>query len=155
MKPRLHCFWQDLGPPGSGLIYRPPTTPAQLHWPAPCLHPAGCPAPEVPPHNAQVLGCCLCTCFSAKLALSSLSCLSSEVSSSQGPLTCSLPITGGVPSGVLPRPSLPCPPLTQASGACTTTSSLAHHPTTPYHNLSGTHSVFLPLRPLQIPPFLP
>lgn len=72
----------------------------------------------------------------AQLALSSLSPLSSEVSSSKGPLTCSVPITGGVPSGVLPRPSLPCPPLTQASGACTTTSSLAHHPTTPYHNLS-------------------
>ena len=91
----------------------------------------------------------------AQLALSSLSSLSSEVSSSKGPLTCSLPITGGVPSGVVPRPSLACPPLTQASGACTTTRSLAHHPTTPHHNLSGTHSVFLPLRPLQIPPFLP
>ena len=47
----------------------------------------------------------------AHLALSSLSHLSSEVSSSKRPLGCSVPITGAVPSGVLPRPSLSPVPL--------------------------------------------
>ena len=47
----------------------------------------------------------------AHLALSSLSHLSSEVSSSKWPSGCSVPITGAVPSGVLPRPSLSPVPL--------------------------------------------
>lgn len=109
IEPKLQGFWQDRSPPASSLVSGRPTSP-QLHRLPPMWSlgrmPCGlwflCTRPEW-----LVLSVHL---HFAHLALSSLSHLSSKVSSKR-PFTCSMPITGGVVSGLFPRPSLPGAPL--------------------------------------------
>ena len=75
----------------------------------------------------------------AHLALSSLSHLSSEVSSSKRPLSCSVPVTGGVPSGVLPRlPLLPHSSEVVTRQSCLLNTSPNWGPL-PWFRLSPTH----------------
>lgn len=109
-EPKLQGFWQDLSPPASSLVSGLPTSPCQLHRLPPVCSlgrmPCGlwslCTRPEW-----LVLSVHL---HFAHLALSSLSHLNSKVSSKRL-FTCSMPITGGVLSGLFPRSSLPRAPL--------------------------------------------
>lgn len=128
MDPRLQCFWQDLGPPGPGLIYR--LLPLLLSLTS--LHrvstQTGVLHPEVPRHTAQVLGA---VCPPAFCSSGSFFSFPSEL---RGfllqvalRLLCAHHRGSSVrsPSQTFP---LPCPPLAQPSGACTTTSSLVPLP---------------------------
>ena len=103
---RQQCFWQDLGPPGSGLIYRP--LPLLLSFPA--LHRVstqlGVLHPEVPPHTAQVLGAIyLSTCFLHIWLFLLFPILAQRFPSQEAlDLLCAHHRVSS--SGVLPRPSL-------------------------------------------------
>ena len=160
LEARLQCFWQDLGPPGSGLIYRPPAAPARPHWPPPCLHPAGCPAPWGPSTHCPGPWCCLSTCYLHIWLFLLFPILAQRFPSQEALELLCAQHRGSSLRSPSPTSPAPCPPLAQPSGAAPPVHQHTPTPTTvcPPPRKSpdpGTHSVFLLLCPLQISPFLP